>query len=358
MRKKQFRRRGLLLIIILLIVFFLKSKWQWAYEVVPEWQVPLETNIDKIAILNNKTSVTWNGDSLVFYNKKGKVIGEVDRTGEGQEAYFGHDKVMLYDLDLRKVAVFDSQGRELSSYNVEGEVFSVTEQNGNILIHTKSDQGEILYLGDSAGGLEILFETEHFILGYEVENPKKFAISELSNEASGYRTTLYWNDNGLKKEEFLNEVSMFLDFHGKDLLMVTEKMLYLVNSEEVKEVEIPIMSDIVEDKSGIYLLHSGILTKYDDDLKEEKQMVMTANVEDLQKMDSMLVASGKGELIGNLMGLREFHIRLDQKEEFWELKEDRLLSYGENKLSMYRFKKKFLGNDEEIMIPEFKKENK
>lgn len=358
MDTKRFRRYLLLFFIILLIGFFLKNNWQWAYSVEASWRKPLDLDIEKLAVLDKGVSVTWNGDSLFFYDKNGKVINEVDRTGEGQVAYFGENVAFLYDFDLKKVAVFDSKGKEIASYVVEGEVFSVEQQNGNILIFTKQDRGEILYLGDKAGGLAVLFQTDHFIVDYYVKNTNEFTVSELSNEASGYKTTLYWKEGDLKKEEFPNQVSMEIGYFNKSILMATEKSLFLVTSKEVKEVEIPLLSDIYFDDSGIYLLHSGILSKYNKNLEKVEQRVMTANVTNLDGMNGSIMAQGNGEIIGNLMGSREFRVSLEKNLKLWDLKDGVLLTYVDHQLSCYTLNRKIFGVGEDPITPKFEEDKK
>lgn len=356
MMKGNYRKYILLFAIILLIGYFLKKNWQWAYDLKPAWSKKVSMDVENMAILEGGTLVTWDGDVLNYYDKKGEVKYKVDRTAEGQEAYFGHSKVILYDMDLKKLAVFDEKAKEVVSYSVEGEVFSIDEQNGNILIFTKQDQGEILYMGDSSGGLESIFQTDHFILDFNVVNSKKYAVSELSNEASGYKTVLYWKEGDLKKEEFPNEVAMEIGYYGDSVIMATEKNLFSVNSEEVLETEIPLISDIYLDRSGIYLLHSGFLSKYNKKLERVKHGVVAANVFNLDQMDGSVMAVGNGELLGNIMGPREFQVQLDRNIKLWDIRDGWLLTYGDQELKAYSFKKKIFSSNEGPIVPKFEED--
>lgn len=358
MQKKSFKRKLVLFFIILLIGFFLKKNWQWAYEIKPSWEAKVNIDLEDLGILDGGTLVTWDGDVLAFYDKKGKVDHEVDRTAEGQEAYIGHSRVALYDGDLKKVTVFNSRGEETVSYSVEGEVFSVEEQNGNILIFTKQDRGEILYMGDQSGGLEALFQTDHFILDYCVWDSNKYTVAELSNEASGYKTNLYWKEGDLKKEEFPNQVAMEVGYYGDSVLMATEKTLFSVNKDKVLEVEIPLISDIYFNKSGIYLLHSGILSKYNKKLEKVDQGVMTANVNRLDEVKGSLVATGNGELVGNLMGSREFHVQMDRNLKLLKVKDGYMVTYGKEGLRAYDFHRKIFSSHEGPIVLKEKEEKK
>ncbi|MCD1146684.1 hypothetical protein LQU94_00960 [Peptoniphilus sp. KCTC 25270] len=359
MRNKQIRRLLLLFIIIIAMAIFLKRNWNWVYTIEPEWQKNVEYDLDEIHILSSNRMVLWDGDTLEFLDKKGETVETVDRTGEGQVAYFGDSKVLLFDGDLRKVTVFDEEGVEEISYTVEGELFAATEQNGNVLLHVKKEKGEILYLGDRSGGLEILFETDHNILDYEVENSNSFIVSELSNEAGGYKTTLYKNTGEFEKEEFSREVSMEIGFFEGKEVMVTEKNLYLIDGEEIQSVEIPLMSDVYFGKSKIYLLHSGILTIYNKKLEEIENEAIAANVNQIENMENSIYVHGNNEGIGNPLSPRAFHFRLEENAKIWEMGDNILMTFSDRKVKAYTFHKKMWNHGKEIQLPRFKEgENK
>ncbi len=337
MRQNVIKNWIRLILVFILIFFLLRSATSFPQLVTPLWAMKTETDLDDFALLNH-TIVLWNGDVLKFVDRQGKLIGEEDFSSEGLELFVGEDRVYLYDSDLSKVHIFNARGKEEGNFYVTGEVFSIQDQHNNTIVHVKRDGTEELFILEGTESLEPIFQTEHFILNYDIVSRKKFVVAELSMQASGYYTTLYHQSSELEKHEFQSEVSMGVQLIKGDIYMATEKMLYRVSKNELKSTEIPLISDIVMDSKGICLLHSGTLSVYDLNLELKDKIGIPANVHEITKVGKKLYGLGSNDFVGNIGKQNQFVVRFPVKEKFYALDKKRIYAYGNGTVQAYQLK--------------------
>ncbi|MDO5037573.1 MAG: DUF5711 family protein [Tissierellia bacterium] len=340
MEKKRRRRFLVLLIIIGVCFIFFKRSMSLPREVQPLWEKTLEGDVEEMGILAGDSLVLWNGNILSFYDKKGQLMVEQDHSLERLKAYFGQEWVYLYDKDLKRIYTYSKKGQPGKTLTVPGDLFALKEQNGRALLHIRQENGEVLYMADSQGALLSLFETEHFILDYEVAADDDFVVAELSNQASGYRTTLFKNDGDFSREEFPMEVAMALGRHKNQVYMLTEKKLYALGEGQIQSVEVPLVSDVLMKEDGIYLLHSGILSKYNFKLDLAKKEVVPANVLKLQDLGQAVYSYGQADMVGNLLGPWEFSVRFPQTADRVLLSKDLLIRCQGRKIYAYGLKRR------------------
>lgn len=341
--KKGIKRTILLLLIIIAILFGIKRFGLLPYKAELLYGKKTEYEIAKMEILDKGILATWDGDRLMFIGTNGKTISTVDRTAEGQEVFFGDADAMLYDKDVDKLVVFGPDGKEKASYALDGELFRAEMQNGVRLLHIRYDDGERLFVAEDSGSLSPIFETKNFILDFAVQSRDRFAVSELSDTANGYKTTVFVSEEGdarkMEKTEFPMEVSMRLvpyDFP----VVVTEKHLYGIQDELITK-SVPILSDVCVYRGNIYTLYSGILGKRDKRLEETKQYLMGANVNRLAPMPQGLFAYGNREILGNVHAEKPYKLRFAENPDTLSLRDGFIAAYGEKSISVYALKPDF-----------------
>lgn len=336
---KRMRRLLLFLCIIIALAFGIKKLSIISYRPVSVFTEKTKHDITNMSILKGGKLATFDGDALVFYRGSDKKI--VDRMGEGQKAFFGEDDAMLYDESIKKLTVFSPEGKERQSYYLEGELFHADVQNGVRLFHCRYDDGEKLFIASDSGSLNSVFETKNYILDFQFKDEKHFTITELSNTANGYKTTVYI-ENGkrdkarMENTEFPMEVAMRI-VDGRYPVIVTEKHLYGLDKELISETT-PILSDIIYHRNKLYTLHSGILSRHGKDLKEIERHVMEGNVDRLATVGEELFAYGNRELLGRVNSEHPYHIRFGDTQEKVELKDGYIATYGHKTIALYRLK--------------------
>lgn len=336
---KRMRRLLLFLCIIIALAFGIKKLSIVSYRPVLVFDEKTKHDITDMAVLKGGILATFDGDALIFNNGSDKKI--VDRMGEGQKAFFGEKDAMLYDESIKKVTVFSPDGKERQSYYIEGELFRADVQNGVRLFHCRYDDGEKLFIATDSGSLNSVFETKNYILDFKFKDEKHFVITELSNAANGYKTTVYVENGKRDKErmentEFPMEVAMRI-VEGRYPVIVTEKHLYGLGKELMTEKS-PILSDVIYHRNKLYTLHSGILSRHGRDLKEIDRRVMEGNVDHLASVGEELFAYGNRELLGRADSDHPYHIRFGDTQEKVQVKDGYIATYGSKHIALYQLK--------------------
>lgn len=297
----------------------------------PLAEVELGFDPEAMAFVQNRL-LTWDGDILRAYDDKGKEVHRADFAMQGLLCTLRKDGAYLYDQDLKKLLVYDGNCKEVGQYPLDGELYDIKGQTP--ILHIKGEGFEQLATLDASRGVQSFFQTENFILSWEVDAKGEGVVSELSTSAGGYKTTLYLLGGDGRKIDFPSEVAMGIWSQKNRALVLTEKTLKSVG-EEVEEISVPLSQAAVKTKEGVALFHSGVLTFYDEKLREKKSEILPAHVERLLGEDNRLIAIGPGDVVWDLGGRHESLLRLGSRMDFVDLSKDRLAAIRDRTLTIW-----------------------
>lgn len=328
MRRRRRILFGLLLLVVV-VIFFLGRGSKKHLE--PLAEVELGFDPEAMAFVQNHL-LTWDGDILRAFDDQGKEVHRADFAMQGLRCTLRKDGAYLYDQDLKKLLVYDGNCKEVDQYPLEGELYDIKGENP--ILHIKGEGFEQLASLDASRGVQSFFQTENFILSWELDSKGNGVVSELSTSAGGYKTTLYLLGGDGRKIDFPSEVAMGIWSHKHHALVLTEKTLKSVG-EEVEEMTVPLPQAAVKTKEGVALFHSGVLTFYDEKLREKKSEILPAHVERLLREDDRLMALGPGDVLWDLGGRHESLLRLGSRMDFVDLSKDRLAAIRDRTLSIW-----------------------
>lgn len=260
----------------------------------------------------SKSVFLWADPVLYISDKDGNIIKKIQREDENVEAFFAGNYAFLYEKDLGKVHMYSEMGELLSSLEVKGNVFNISYENANIVFHIMDENNEILYLMDNDSTLSEIYKTGNKILTHDVLDSKNLSVAEMKNDASGYSSLLYSLDKGEKKSEVINhEIIMFVKKDKKSVLALTDKSLYrFLDSGTKYEEKVPNISDVLVDGRNTYLLHSGIITKYNYTLNPVDKRIIAANVNKMENVSGSIYVYGPSDIGGEIGNKGEFYTRL------------------------------------------------
>ena len=87
---------------------------------------------------------------------------------------------------------------------------------------------------------------------------------------------------------------------------------------------------------SVYLLHSGILSKYNSNLEEKTKHIVAANVEKLQLVSKSLYGYSNSDIAGNLLQRNEFYYRFPSEAEKIEISGIRIGVLQDGIVTLYR----------------------
>lgn len=276
-------------------------------------------------------------NNLYILNRDGDLIKTVKAKNVELEAFFANNYAFLYDQDLGRISQYQDSGEFIRNIKITDTLFNIKYENKNFILHTKYENGERLWCLTTDGKLKKIYESANSILAYDVKDMDTFVIAELKVETNGYTTNCVIK-NSSKNKTYSNgsEVALAVKYSDSRVVMVTNKNLYAFEGDEVKSVEIPNMSDVAVVDRSVYLLHSGILSKYNSKLEEVTKHIVAANVEKLQQVSKSLYAYSNSDIAGNLLQRNEFYYRFPSEAEKIEISGIRIGVLQDGTVTLYK----------------------
>lgn len=336
-RQKKIGLIILILLAVLVFIFINRGRLNHNKEIKKKNTIAITENIKDFHI-SAQSTILWDDKTLYFCDKSGEILKKVTRKEENLEVFFTNNYVFLYDPDIKKLYEYSEFGEHLNTIKMPAEVFNVEYQNKNIIIHAKRKDTEYLYNLKTDGSISEIYKTDNYILTYEIEEPKKnYAVAEITTSANGYKNILTYAIDGEKKvKEVLSEVGLFVCSNKKSTILITDKNIYKFTKEKNLTKKVPNISDVITDGNNLYLLHSGIVSKYNKNLEEKEKYILAANAEKIIKVSNSLYAYGKNDIGGEIGTKNEFYTRLGSLVEKVEINGLTIGALKEGKVTLYK----------------------
>lgn len=309
-------------VIILLFVFLNRGTIAKNREIVEHKVSNVTENATDFHISTNGVMI-FDGQKLYFCDKDVNFIKSISSKDRELEVFFDNNYAFLYDSDLKKIYEYKDTGELLNTVQLDDDLYNIKYLNKYIVLHMKNDEYEILSILNSDGSIEEIYKTPNNIMTFDIYDKSKFAVAELTIDASGYQSILNMKGYGEKSsEKFTSEGALYLYTSKHEILMVTDKNMYIYKGGEKKSIEVPNVSDVLVVGRDVYLLHSGILSKYNFNLEEKSKQILAANVDRLVQVSNSIYAYGNSDIGGELGSDSQFYTRFGysvDKIEFFGL---------------------------------------
>ncbi|MGO3752055.1 MAG: hypothetical protein ACTJGH_04720 [Peptoniphilaceae bacterium] len=326
-----------ILIVISSLLFVYKSSYFQNREIIFNKTLGV-TEHAKDFHLSTNGIIIFDGETLFLCDKNGNLIKKVNSKNGKLEVFFINKYAILYDRDLKKLYQYQDNGELLNTIKLKEDLYNITYKNKNIILHTKSEEGESLYELKSDGSLNNIYNTASYIIAYDIyELPNKFSIAELKSDANGYKTILVRVNNEDKKvNENSSEVALYINRYKNRTIMATDKKLYIYDGEKKISKEIPNISDIMILDRNIYLLHSDIISKYNMKLEELDKLILAANVEKMFAVSNSVYAYGDNNIGAELGRGSQFYTRFGSSVEKVDSIGVTIGTLKEGKINLYK----------------------
>lgn len=326
-----------LAIFILIFVILNRGRINHNREIIKEG-VLNETDNAADFHISSQSIMVWDNKTLYFYRKDGELFKKVTKKEDDMSVFFANNYAFIYDKDLKKLYEYSELGEHLNTIKFPVDVFNIKYQNKNIIIHGKTNDGEILYKLKTDGSFEEIYKTSNFILAYDIEDTSKdYIVTEITTSANGYKNTIVGLLNGEKiYKDFQSEVGLSVNISKGAIILVTDKNLYRINNEESIHKDIPNISDVLVEGNKTILLHSGIISVFNKKLEEKHKYIIAANVDKLAKVSSSIYVYGKNDIGGEIGTKNEFYTRLGTSVDKIEINGLTIGALKDNKVTIYK----------------------
>lgn len=322
------------LILLGFIIYFYYSN-TGKKQIVSEGEILVTQNAKDFHLSTNGLMIFDN--NLYILNKDAELIKTVTAKDIELSVFFANNFAFLYDKDIGRITQYQDTGEFIRNIKLNDLVFDITYENRNIIFHTKYENGERLWSLGVDGKLTKIYETSNSILTYDVLANDKFAVAELKVEVNGYTTICNVKTPKSSKTYTQNsEVALTINNKNSNTILVTNKNIYIFGNEAEKSAQIPNISDVLVIDNSIYLLHSGILSKYNTGAQEIEKHIVAANVNNLEQVSKSIYAYSKTDVAGNLRQRDEFYYRFGSEVEKVELSGIRIATLNNGVVSLYK----------------------
>lgn len=285
--------------------------------------------------ITSSTIMIFDGSYLYITDKDGELLRKIDKSQETLKSFFAGNFCFLYDEDVRKLYKYGEGGEYLGSIGTNLNVYNILEQGPNIVVHLKEGNKEELSVMDGLS-LKTIYRTDNYITAMDLSDANNFSVSEISPYAKGYKTILTISKDGMKKSDYTQEVGLSLKVKGENVYFITDKNMYKIGREETKKQEIPNISDVLYKNREIYLLHSGILSRFNLNLEETKKIIIAANVTTIKDVGGAIYAYGESDIGGEIGTHSEFYTRLGSGIEKMEVGGVTVATLKDGKVNIYK----------------------
>ena len=287
--------------------------------------------------LSSRSCILYNGDYMYFFDKEGNVLDRLNLDNVNIKLFFSNDYAFVVDLDTNIITQYDDRGFLIESFESPGNIFNIRVQNKNIIFHVKNSGKEELYLRDYKKDLAKIYETPNYILTFDTKSRNEFVVGEVFADSTGYKSYIkQFKDGNKDEQQILNEVILDSKIIGRNVFVVSDKALYKVSGGEKKEVKIPNVEGVLMTDRNILLLHSGILSTYNTDLKEKSKSVVAANADRIEKISKGVYLIGQTDIGGEIGTRNEYYTRFPQEVEKVEINGLSIAALRKGRVTIYK----------------------
>lgn len=287
--------------------------------------------------LSSRSCILYNGEYIYFFDKEGSVLDRLNLNNVNIKLFFSKDYVFVVDLDTNMITEYDDRGFMIESFESPGNIFNICVQNKNIIFHVKNSGKEELYLRDYKKDLAKIYETPNYILTFDTKSRNEYAVAEIFADSTGYKSHIrHFKDGNKYEKTILNEVVLDSKIMGKSVIAVSDKALYKVSGNDKSEVKIPNVEGVLITERKILLLHSGILSTYNTDLKEIKKSVVAANADRIEMISEGVYLIGSTDIGGEIGTRNEYYTRFPQEVEKVEINGLSIAALRKGRVTIYK----------------------
>lgn len=252
------------------------------------------------------------GDDLTYHNGRyfawdGERISYLDHDSEtlwSRTFLFDEPKIRIEGGRIAVfsteggVYVYDAEGKEKFTLNIEGKIFDVKILDGDIGVHLKEDDGETIIIYDSSGSEKTRMEYyEEVPLGYWKDSKGDIEISVIDT-ANGAIISKLYSENGQKPiTSVADELILKTIPYGNGSIILTDEGIRLFKSDENRwEHDFPLIKDVAVDGTDIYILYGDNLELLDKTGQTIKKITNSIEYKGLHSHGRYVVMYGNRDI--------------------------------------------------------------
>lgn len=296
---------------------FIKTSKIISKELKVEESIPMDIDIKEIGFYDGGI-ILWGDNKLRRLRLNGDIEWEKEFNIDEALAYLGKEEIYICERTTGQIYIINPKGETIEKFQLNMEIYNIAESSGNILIHIKEGDKEILKILDKKGDLigENLIENENILTYCIDENNKCYALATLSLKGENIKSEI--QTYGLEGE-FLwtayldNEIAMYLNFDDQNnLIILSDKGIYQIDDGSILwKKQFQLIKDIYMDGKNLYVLHGNTLEMISFDGRTIKKDSFTEEYKKILPFNNYTVLYGKDHITGLKEGKEVFKYKTE-----------------------------------------------
>lgn len=245
----------------------------------------------------NGEIIKYNDESIAHLEDFTEVKVQKDFGFTQAVLRFANEYIYYADGESGHVYILNNQMDTIGQFNLDMNIFNIYESNKYIMIHSKADS-ESLYSINTEGNIIYKNSPESSILNYDM-GANSYAFSTLLIEDDITSTLHLYDFQGqlLDTMDFENEVIFKITYNGDNILVLTDKSLYMINREILWEKDYPLIKNILVENDKINLLYSNHLEILDLTGQVIDSIELEEDYDMIVSMDNGIILYGDKEIL-------------------------------------------------------------
>ena len=213
---------------------------------------------------HNGRYFSWDGEKISYLADDSEVLWSRTFLFDEPQLRIKDSMIAVFNNE-GELYVYTTEGKERFSKDIEENIFDVRILQGDIVIHTKSDQGESLLVFNSDGTERLRKDfVSEIPLNYWKDSKGELSYSVIESSTNSIVSKLYTE----KEEEPLYTIESELILktipYGSGSIILTDEGIKLHKRGQIQwEKAFPLIRDVAVDGEDIYILYGDNLELLD-----------------------------------------------------------------------------------------------
>ena len=245
----------------------------------------------------NGEIIKYNDEGIAHLEDSHQVVLQKDFGFHEPVINFDNQYIYYADGQTGHVYILDNKLETISQFNLDMNIFNIEETGKYIMVHSKEDV-ETLYLIDNEGSIIYKNSPDGNILNYDIGN-NTYGFVTLSIDREIKSTLHLYDFQGQLDQtmDFEDEVIFKMDYIDDNILLLTDKNLYMMDRQILWSNEYSLIKNILIEDERIFLLYSNTLETLDLSGNILETLEVEENYDMIKGMEDGLILYGERDIL-------------------------------------------------------------
>lgn len=213
---------------------------------------------------HNGRYFAWDGERISYLDHDSETLWSRTFLFDEPHLKIEGGRIAVFGLE-GGIYVYDAEGKEIFTKNLEEKIFDVRILDGDIGVHLKKENGETIIVYGSDGSEKLRKEySEEVPLGYWRDGKGEIKFSVIDMAEGVILSKLYSENDQEPILSVVDELILKTFPYGNGSIILTDEGIKLFKSNGIQwEHDFPLIKDIAVDGTDIYVLYGDNLEVID-----------------------------------------------------------------------------------------------